>query len=589
MRYALAIISVLVLALHGIVFYDQFFAKWQDYQDEYYQKAAELTDGADLKKDLQSRKPQIEQTIVRGFGEERVDRCMSCHIAVDDPRFTKADQPLRTHPPVPGHGFATFGCTMCHDGNGRALDQVGAHGTHPHWPWPILPNWAIEANCVQCHNEPGWEGAPAVNRGRRLFFERACFTCHTIAGLSAGSIGPELTNEGRNRTIEFVDAKIENPRAQNPTSTMPRQNLTKEQRSDLVVFLKAQQGQHISRAPLQAFRAAQADRPKWLPLELVLNSEKSAALGTMPDAERGALMLQSVGCLACHKLDAVDGKVGPDLGYSASQRDATWLMTHFNDPKSVVAGSIMPPYPLPEEIFKALTDYLLVKPVPAVPADPKEQFAALCARCHGENGNGEGVIYTFLDPRPRDLTKASFMKSKTRERLVASVMNGVPGTSMAPWGRVLGEQGSAALVDYVLATYDKGSSVKPPANRVVPQTNPVAYTPDSVKRGEEIFLNRCWGCHGKKADGHGPNAVDIHPRPRNLRNTPFVRSLSYARLHESIKYGVQGTAMPAAGYDFALGDKSIGDLVNYIESLNTKQAAAPATAPARTATTEVTQ
>lgn len=589
MRYALAIISVLVLVLHGVVFYDQFFASWQDYQKEYYEKAAQLTDNADLKKDLLARKPQIEQTIVRGFGEERVDRCMSCHIAVDDPRFEKADHPLRTHPPVPGHSFSSFGCTMCHDGNGRELEKVGAHGTHQHWPWPILPKWAIEANCVQCHNEQGWQGAPAVNRGRRLFFERACFTCHTIAGLSAGSVGPELTNEGRGRTIAFVDAKIENPRALNPTSSMPRQDLTPEQRRDLVVFLKAQQGQHISRAPLQEFRAKQADKPKWLPLELVLAPDTAAGLPAMASADRGALMVQSVGCLACHKLDATDGKVGPDLAYSAAQRDATWLMTHFKDPKSVVAGSIMPPYPLPEDIFQSITDYLLVKPVPPIPADPKEQYALLCARCHGETGNGQGPIYTYLDPRPRDLTKAAFMKSKTRERLVASVMNGVAGTSMAPWGRVLGEQGSAALVNYVLETYDKGSNVKPPTNRQIPQANPVAYSPESVSRGEAIFLDRCWGCHGKKADGHGPNAEDIHPRPRNLRNTPFIRSLTYARLHESIKYGVQGTAMPAAGYDFALSDNAIGDLVNYIESLNTKQAAPPAATPEPAATSEVTK
>ncbi len=57
------------------------------------------------------------------------------------------------------------------------------------------------------------------------------------------------------------------------------------------------------------------------------------------------------------------------------------------------------------------------------------------------------------------------------------------------------------------------------------------------------------------------------PRPRNLRNGPFLRSVSYARLHESIKYGVQGTAMPAAGFDFALDDKSIGDLINYVVQL----------------------
>jgi mono/diheme cytochrome c family protein len=130
-----------------------------------------------------------------------------------------------------------------------------------------------------------------------------------------------------------------------------------------------------------------------------------------------------------------------------------------------------------------------------------------------------------------------------------------------------GEAGAAALVDYALATWSKDSTAQIPKGRQIPAANLVAYSPESVARGEAVFLNRCWGCHGKKADGHGPNAEDIVPRPRNLRNAPFIASVSYARLHESIKYGVQGTAMPAAGFDFSLDDKAIGDLVNYITSL----------------------
>jgi mono/diheme cytochrome c family protein len=139
---------------------------------------------------------------------------------------------------------------------------------------------------------------------------------------------------------------------------------------------------------------------------------------------------------------------------------------------------------------------------------------------------------------------------------------------MAPWGRVLGDAGALALTDHVLNTFAKAGASKPPAGRAIPSANLVPYSRESAARGEAIFLNRCWGCHGKKGDGHGPNAADISPRPRNLRNTPFVASLSYARLHESIKYGVQGTAMPAAGFDFALDDNAIGDVVNYVLGLN---------------------
>jgi mono/diheme cytochrome c family protein len=206
--------------------------------------------------------------------------------------------------------------------------------------------------------------------------------------------------------------------------------------------------------------------------------------------------------------------------------------------------------------------------MPALPNNAEGEYLAICARCHGVKGAGDGVISRYLDPRPRDLTKVAFMRSKTRERLVRSVVEGVPGTSMAPWGRVLGQARAEALVDWVLADVTKAGASRPPANRQVPEANPVAFSSESAARGEAIFLNRCWGCHGKKADGHGPNAEDIVPRPRNLRNKPFVGAMAYARLHESIKYGVQGTAMPAAGFDFALDDKSIGDLINYVLSLN---------------------
>jgi mono/diheme cytochrome c family protein len=568
MRVALAVISIVVLAIHAVVFRDQLYARWQDHQTAYFEQAEKIADSPAAKAALAARRPQIEQTIVRSFGAERVDRCTTCHMGIDDPRFVGADQPLRTHPKVPGHKFETFGCTICHDGQGRAVEAKSAHEGGEDWPWPMLPKEAIQANCVQCHGEPDWPHAPLVHQGRRLFFERACYTCHTIGGLSYGSIGPELTDVGRKRRLTYVKGKIENPRATNPTSTMPRQELTPEQVSALSVFLKAQQGARISRAPLAQFRSAQQQRPEWLPLSQIVGPQLATEVEALAPGKKGEALLPKVGCLSCHKLGDRDGRVGPELAFTSQQRDHAWVMAHFKDPKSVVPGSLMPPYPLPGETFESLTAYLLTRPVPPLPAEPAQQFAQLCARCHGEKGQADGVIAAYIDPAPRDLTKTAFMRTKTRERLLGSVRNGVPGTSMAPWGRVLGEAGSESLVGYVLDTLSKAGQSKPPTGRDVPATNPVAYSAESVARGEATFLNRCWGCHGKKADGHGPNAEDIVPRPRNLRNTPFVSSVSYARLHESIKYGVQGTAMPAAGFDFALDDKAIGDLVNYILSLN---------------------
>ena len=594
MRSALAVLSVIVFVIHGIVFYDQFFARWQEYQSDYFAKASADPEVSELVKEtLRARRPAIEQTIVRSFGGERVDRCQTCHIAIDDPRFKDANQPLTTHPEIPGHKFETYGCTVCHDGQGRAILAKAAHEGGEDWPWPMLQKEMIQANCVQCHVEPGWEHAPLVNEGRTLFFQRACYTCHTIAGLSFGSIGPELTEEGRRRRPDFILDKIKDPQATNPTSTMPRQDLTDHQRLALTTFLKAQQGSRISRAPLQQFVSAQQARPEWLEVGAIAGAEAARAMANQNLVQRGETLLPKAGCLSCHKLGAIDGLVGPDLEYASVQRDFPWLMAHFKDPRSVVPGSIMPPYPLPNEAFVALTEYLVSRPVGTVPDAPAEEYKVLCARCHGEKGLGDGLISRYLDPRPRDLTKAAFMKSKTKQRLVDSVMNGVPGTSMAPWGKVLGPERSARLVDYVLDSLSKGGTARVATNRKVPVTNPVAYSAESAARGEVIFLDRCWGCHGKKADGHGPNAVDIWPRPRNLRNKPFVTAASYERLHEGIKYGVQGSAMPAAGFDFNLDDKAIGDVINYIHGLNglggaprsIEAAAAPKPAPATTTTT----
>jgi mono/diheme cytochrome c family protein len=101
----------------------------------------------------------------------------------------------------------------------------------------------------------------------------------------------------------------------------------------------------------------------------------------------------------------------------------------------------------------------------------------------------------------------------------------------------------------------------------VPDKNPAAATTASIGHGEQIFLQRCTGCHGRKADGKGPNSMDILPHPRNLRNSWFVNATGDRRFFDSILYGVQGTAMPA-WIDYGLSNNDVGDIINFIRSLN---------------------
>ena len=158
------------------------------------------------------------------------------------------------------------------------------------------------------------------------------------------------------------------------------------------------------------------------------------------------------------------------------------------------------------------------------------------------------------------------MNSKPEERFLKSLKEGVPGTSMPPWGRVLTDEQRGAVLTYVFQTF-----VREPRRelkeRKVPEQNPVSSTAESIHRGEDIFLQRCTGCHGRKADGKGPNSLDISPRPRNLRNSAFVNSVNDHRLFDSILYGVQGTAMPS-WIDYGLSQNDVGDLINFVRSLN---------------------
>jgi cytochrome c551/c552 len=132
-----------------------------------------------------------------------VDRCESCHMGIREPvRLTaaamsvkskKADEYARafsSHPEpdlLKAHDPDKFGCSPCHQGNGRATTSVEkAHGTYEHWLWPLFPKGNVEAGCQTCHaadmvlvtNEVGW----TLSEGKDLFRQRGCVGCHRYEG-----------------------------------------------------------------------------------------------------------------------------------------------------------------------------------------------------------------------------------------------------------------------------------------------------------------------------------------------------------------------------------------------------------------------
>lgn len=113
----------------------------------------------------------------------------------------------------------------------------------------------------------------------------------------------------------------------------------------------------------------------------------------------------------------------------------------------------MPAFGFSEHEFLSMTQYLKSLTTPPSTATPAETYKNLCARCHGEKGDGHGPIALYLDPYPRDLTKVTFMNSKPEERFITAIKEGVPGTSMPPWGNVLNDEQIRELLDYIWQTF----------------------------------------------------------------------------------------------------------------------------------------
>ncbi len=132
-----------------------------------------------------------------------VDRCESCHMGIREPvKLTAASMSLpgkkpdryarafTSHPELEllkTHDPEKFGCSPCHQGNGRATTSVEkAHGTYEHWLWPLFPRGNVEAGCQTCHaadmvlvtNDVGW----TISEGKDLYRQRGCVGCHRYEG-----------------------------------------------------------------------------------------------------------------------------------------------------------------------------------------------------------------------------------------------------------------------------------------------------------------------------------------------------------------------------------------------------------------------
>ncbi len=82
--------------------------------------------------------------------------------------------------------------------------------------------------------------------------------------------------------------------------------------------------------------------------------------------------------------------------------------------------------------------------------------------------------------------------------------------------------------------------------------------------GEAIFQDmKCVMCHGYSGNGDGLLSKGLDPKPRNFNSWEQMLTKTNIELYDSIKNGVEGSAMPAFNY---LTDSQIEDLIGYVRS-----------------------
>jgi mono/diheme cytochrome c family protein len=550
-RIAIIVFSLVLMAVVAAIGLRTTTEQWHGYQQRYYKLAAERTDNPAVKKAVKSAKLEIKQDIVKHFGKLRVDRCRTCHTAIDDPNFANDSQPLRTHSAMHPHPFNEFGCTICHEGNGRGLSTADAHGTSHFWPEPLLVKPYIESSCVRCHSRPYPRGTDHLQRGEKLFVKYTCVGCHTVQNVSRGKLGAELTDVGNRMKLKAIHAKIINPKADVALSIMPTFNMPKVDRIDLVVYLKSRRGRAIIEDPISYRR----HNKKWL---------ASAAPEVPVSLAEGQKAFDQRGCLSCHKVSGSDGKLAPELTWLGKLRRPDYVAEHLRDPRGHTPGSSMPSFFMSRSEREAIALYLQSLQQVQIPPQPADQYKLLCVRCHGAKGDGKGLIAHNLVPRPRTFTNDRFFNWLPEARAHDAIREGIAGTAMPPFKSLLSMEQAKALFAHVRTEFIKKPRPTRKSTRVIDPA-PYGFSSAAANRGKSVFLKRCYGCHGRLGDGRGPNAPDMVPRPRNLRNHGFFTRVSDARIYESIKYGIVGTGMPP--WD-VLTRKQRWDLIYFVRRLS---------------------
>ena len=186
----------------------------------------------------------------------------------------------------------------------------------------------------------------------------------------------------------------------------------------------------------------------------------------------------------------------------------------------------------------------------------KAVYERRCIGCHGVKGDGNGPMATFLDPRPRNFTLASFKFRTTPSGslptdgdLYRTLTRGVRWTAMPTWHE-LPEKDRIAVIAYVKTFSPRWKEEKPEPAIVIDE--PPAPTRELLSRGKQLYQQaKCFQCHGDDGKGNGPSAADLRDdekfpiRPTDFTKGQFKGGGDVRDLYRTMTTGLDGTPMPS--------------------------------------------
>ncbi|MEE9550438.1 MAG: c-type cytochrome, partial [Candidatus Binatia bacterium] len=321
--------------------------------------------------------PNIKQVVLpefdrNNFGEPvaRVDRCQTCHMAINRSGFEKEPNPFRTHPRREvlladnAHPPGEFGCTACHQGEGASVNSIErAHGGDKYWEHPLLRGARVQSSCASCHLDvQRLEDAPLLAKGQRLFEQVGCTGCHLVEGYEdIPKIGPSLRRVGAKVDPSWMVQWIQDPHKYRPRTRMPNFSLEEDQAVAIASYL---------------WSASREEGDQWLgkhPFPEGYRDHDPQLIS------RGKELVESVGCRGCHgfakgEFSTVLGTnkdIVPNLQKIATKVGPRWTYHWLKNPHGFSPATRMPSLRLSDEEALAITAYLMtlgspLKPIPGV-------------------------------------------------------------------------------------------------------------------------------------------------------------------------------------------------------------------------------